>query len=86
MADADEEHPPQLSALQDAALQLLGAAKAFITAAENAVTDPKTLGRIGDVVNEAVADIARFAGRVVSPQPSPPEEGDRGVEHIDLSE
>ena len=82
----DDQQPPALSTLQEAALQLLGAAKLFIAAAEQVVADPKGLGRIGEVVNEAVTDLARAAGRFVAPKPSPPDDPDDGVEHIDLSD
>jgi hypothetical protein len=83
----DDQQPPVLSALQEAALQLLGAAKLFIAAAEQVVTDPKTLGRIGEVVNETVTDLARAASRIVTPKPPPPgEKPDDGVEHIELND
>lgn len=85
--DDDNDQPtPALSALQEAALQLLGAAKLFIAAAEQVVIDPKTLGRIGEVVNETVTDLARAASRIVTPKPPPPDDGDDGVERIDLSD
>ena len=86
MTSSDEEPSPALSTLQEAALQLLGAAKLFIAAAEQAVADPKTLGRIGEVVNGAVTDLARAATRFVTPKPSPPDDPDDGLEHIDLSD
>jgi hypothetical protein len=81
----DDRQSPALSTLQEAALQLLGAAKLFIAAAEQVVADPKALGRIGGVVSEAVTDLARAAGRFVAPKPSP-DDPDEGVEHIDLSD
>ncbi|MDQ1422552.1 MAG: hypothetical protein QOD72_50 [Acidimicrobiaceae bacterium] len=81
----DDQQSPALSTLQEAALQLLGAAKLFIAAAEQVVADPKSLGRIGEVVNGAVTDLARAANRIVAPRP-PPEDDDDGVQHIDLSD
>jgi hypothetical protein len=86
VATPDEDPSPALSTLQEAALQLLGAAKLFIAAAEQAVADPKTLGRIGEVVNGAVGDLARAANRFVTPKLSSPDEPDDGLEHIDLSD
>jgi hypothetical protein len=86
VATPDEEPSPALSTLQEAALQLLGAAKLFIAAAEQVVADPKTLGRIGDVVNGAVTDLARAANRFVTPKPPPPDDPDDGLERIDLSD
>ncbi len=86
MAPPEEEPSPALSTLQEAALQLLGAAKLFIAAAEQVVIDPKTLGRIGEVVNGAVSELARAANRFVTPNPAAPDEPDDGLEHIDLSD
>jgi hypothetical protein len=85
VASPDEEPSPALSTLQEAALQLLGAAKLFIAAAEQVVADPKMLGRIGEVVNGAVTDLARAANRLVTPKP-PPDDPEDGLEHIDLSD
>jgi hypothetical protein len=86
--DDDEQQPsPALSALQEAALQMLGAAKLFIAAAEQVVIDPKMLGRIGEVVNATVTDLARAAGRIVTPKPPPGrDDPNSGVEHIELNE
>jgi hypothetical protein len=84
--DDDHEPVPQLSALQEAALQLLGAAKLFIAAAEQVVTDPKMLGRIGEVVNDTVTEMARAASRMIAPKPPPSDPPDESVEHIDLSD
>jgi len=86
VATPDEDPTPALSTLQEAALQLLGAAKLFIAAAEEAVADPKSLGRIGEVVSGAVTDLARAANRFVTSKPSSPDEPDDGLEHIDLSD
>jgi len=80
----DDQLPPALATLQEATLQLLGAAKLFIAAAEQVVADPKSIGRIGGVVTDTVTELARVAGRLVVPKAAP-EAPDDGVEHIDLS-
>jgi hypothetical protein len=80
----DDQLPPALATLQEATLQLLGAAKLFIAAAEQVVADPKSIGRIGAAMNDAVVDLVRVAGRIVTPKAAR-EDPDDGLEHIDLS-
>lgn len=60
--------------LQNAARELLAAARAFLDLAEEVVEDPKA----GEALFESLGDVARrLAPR---PGPEPPEDG--GVQHI----
>lgn len=76
-----DELPPGVDLLQAAALQLIGAAKAFLDAAERVVQDPKAVAEmaatIGAVAKAAIESIRPAAH---DDEPAPPAD----VQHIDI--
>ncbi|HEX9260089.1 MAG TPA: hypothetical protein VF855_11175 [Acidimicrobiales bacterium] len=78
---------PNTQALQDAALQLLGAARSFLDAAEKVVTDPQAVqqmvGTVTGIAKSAMAAVKPIIAGATAAAPggSPPTSG---IEHIDL--
>jgi hypothetical protein len=80
-----EEPPSRSELLQVAALELIGAARAFLDAAERVVQDPKALSEVA----AALATVAKSAIGSVLPRTdsaAPDGDGEPGgiVEHIDV--
>jgi hypothetical protein len=80
-----DERPPGLEALQAATLQLIGAARQVLDAAEQLVRDPEAVTQVA----QSMAAIARAAVQAVTPggAGSPPagHPEDEPLEHIDLA-
>jgi hypothetical protein len=80
---------PNMQGLQDAALQLLGAARMFLDAAEKVVTDPQAVqqvvGTVTGIAKSAMAMVKPIvAGATGTPAGSSAGSGASGIEHIDL--
>jgi hypothetical protein len=81
MADPDR---PATEALQDAALQMIAAARAFLTAAEDVVRDPSAVREMAGTVTSMARRFLRDAdGRMAGES----DEGDDDppIEHIEVS-
>jgi hypothetical protein len=76
-----DELPPGVELLQNAALQLIGAAKAFLDVAERVVQDPRAVAEVAATIGAvAKAAIESIRPAAHDDEPAPPDD----VQHIDI--
>jgi len=86
MSDPEQSSLPQpgTDALQDAALQMIAAARAFLSAAEAVVREPGSVRDVAGTMTSMARSVLRsFAGD--SGRPESDREPDPPIEHIDVA-
>jgi len=88
MSNAEPGPNPNLQAFQDAAVQLLGAARLFLDAAEKVVTDPQAVqqmvGTVTGIAKSAVAMVKPLVTAAGAGSSSSARPASAPIEHIDL--